>query len=74
VVVCPARDGQRRPTLPGFGNVVVAKSGARGDEVEDLDNLGAEASLEPLVSAEGVLCGDPALLVRGGAQREPGLA
>ena len=50
------------------------EAGAGGDEVEDLDDLGAEAAGELAVPAERVLAGDPALLVRGGAERKVGVA
>ncbi len=53
---------------------MVAQAGAGGGLVEDLDDLGAEAAGELPVPAEGVLPGDPALLVGGGAQRQVGLA
>ena len=59
---------------PGGGGFVVAQPGAGGDQVEDLHDLGAEAAGELAGPAEGVLAGDPALLVRGGAQRQVGLA
>ena len=59
------------PAACGF---VVAQAGAGGGLVEDLHHLGAEAAGELPVPAEGVLPGDPALLVRGGAQRQVGLA
>ena len=48
----------------------VAQAGAGGDEVEHLDDLVAEAACELAGAAEGVLAGDPALLVGGGAERE----
>ena len=51
----------------GGGGFVVAQPGARGGLVEDLDDLGAEAAGELPVPAEGVLPGDPALFVGGGA-------
>ena len=53
---------------------MVAQPGAGGGVVEDLDDLGAEAAGELAVPAGGVLPGDPALLVRGGAERQVGLA
>ena len=53
---------------------MVAQPGAGGDEVEDLDDLGAEAAGELAAAAERVLAGDPALLVGGGAERQVGLA
>ena len=59
---------------PGCGGFVVAQPGAGGGVVEDLDDLGAEAAGELPVPAERVLAGDPALLVRGGAERQVGLA
>ena len=58
----------------GGGGFVVAQPGAGGGLVEDLDDLGAQAAGELPVPAEGVLPGDPALLVRGGAQRQVCLA
>ena len=54
----------------GGGGFWVAQAGAGGDEVEDLDDLGAEAAGELAGAAEGVLAGDPALLVGGGSERE----
>ena len=47
-----------------------AEAGAGGDEVEHLDDLGAEAAGELAGAAEGVLAGDPALLVGGCSERE----
>ena len=60
--------------VPGGGSFVVAQPGAGGGLVEDLHDLGAEAAPEFPVPAEGVLTGDPALLVGGGAERQVGLA
>ena len=54
--------------VAGGDRFVVAESGAGGDEVEDLDDLGAEAAGESGVAAEGVLAGDAALFVGGGAR------
>ena len=51
---------------------VIAQAGARGGLVEDLHHLGAQAARELPVPAEGVFPGDPALLVRGSAQRQVG--
>ena len=65
-------DGDR--VEPGRGRFVVAQPGPGGGLVEDLHDLGAEAAGELPVPAEGVFPGDPALLVRGGAQRQIGLA
>jgi hypothetical protein len=48
---------------------VIAQAGARRDEVEDLDDLGAEAAGELAGAAEGVLAGDTALRVGGGTER-----
>ena len=56
-----------KPARRGFA---VAQAGAGGDEVEHLDDLRAEAAGELAGAAEGVLAGDPALLVRGGSERE----
>ena len=68
VVVGFGRDGERgRSRLP---RLRVAQAGAGGDEVEDLDDLGAEAAGELAGAAEGVLAGDPALLVGGRSERE----
>ena len=53
---------------------MVAQAGAGGGLVEDLDDLGAEAAGELPVPAERVLAGHPALLVRGGAERQVRLA
>jgi len=53
---------------------VVAKAGPGGGLVEDLHDLGAEAAGELPVPAAGVLAGDAALLVRGGAERQVSLA
>ena len=53
---------------------MVAQAGAGGGVVEDLDDLGAEAAGELAGAAEGVLPGDAALLVGGGAERQVGLA
>ena len=55
----------------GFG-FVVAQAGAGDDEVEDLDDLGAEAAGELALVAEGVLGGDASLFVGGGAERQVG--
>ena len=53
---------------------MVAEAGAGGGLVEDLHDLGAEAARELPVPAAGVLPGDAALLVGGGAERQVGLA
>ena len=53
---------------------MVAQARAGGGLVENLHDLGAEAAGELPVPAERVLARDPALLVRGGAEREVGLA
>ncbi len=53
---------------------MVAQAGAGDGLVEDLDDLGAEAAGEHPLPAGRVLPGDPALLVRGGAEGEVGLA
>jgi hypothetical protein len=72
VVVGLGGDGDRvDPGRPGF---VVTQPGARRRLVEDLHDLGAEAARELPVPAEGVFPGDPALLVRGGAERQVALA
>ena len=55
---------------PGRGGFVVAQAGPGGGLAEDLDDLGAQAPGELPVAADGVLPGDPALLVRGGPQRQ----
>ena len=47
-----------KPAARGF---VVAQAGAGGDEVEDFDDLGAEAAGELAGAAEGVLAGDRGL-------------
>src|SRR5712691_9918837 len=60
--------------VSGGGGFVVAQAGAGGGLIEDLDDLGTQAALELAVAAEGVLPGDAALLVRGGAEREVSLA
>ena len=49
---------------------MVAQPGAGGGVVEDLPPPGCQAYRELPVAAEGVLPGDPALLVRSGAQRQ----
>ena len=59
---------------PGRDGFVVAQPGAGGGLVEDLHHLGAQAARELPVPAQRVLPGDPALLVRGGAQRQVGLS
>ena len=51
---------------------VVAQAGPGGDEVEDFDDLGAEAAGEPSVTAERVLASDTALFVGGGTERQVG--
>ena len=61
-------DGDR--VEPGRGRFVVPQPGPGGGLVEDLHHLGAQAARELPVAAERVLPGDPALLVRGGAQRQ----
>lgn len=48
------------------------QAGAGGDEVEDLDDLGADRAGEARVAADRVLARDAALLVGGGAQRQVG--
>ena len=68
MVVCLGADGQR--VEAGCRGFVIAQTRARGDEVEDLDDLGAEAAGELAGAAERVLAGDPALLVGGRAERE----
>src|SRR6476659_6240540 len=72
VVIGGRFDGDRVES--GGGGFVVAQAGAGGGLVEDLDDLGAEAAGELPVAAEGVLPGDPALLVGGGAERQVRLA
>jgi hypothetical protein len=53
---------------------VVAESGAGSDEVEHLDDLGAEAAGELTRAAQSVLACDPPLFVGGGSEREiPGI-
>ena len=64
----------RDRVVSGGGGFVVAQSGAGGGVVEDLDDLGAEAAGELAAAAGRVLPRDPALLVRGGAERQVGLA
>ena len=49
-----------------------SRSGAGGDEVEYFDDLVAQAACEAGSAAEGVLAGDAALFVGGGAQRQLG--
>ncbi len=49
-----------------------AETGARGDDVEDLDNLGAQAAGEAGLSSKRVFSGHATLLVSSGAQRQPG--
>ena len=70
MVVGLGGDGERVES--GGDGFVVAQAGAGGDEVEHLDDLGAEAAGELAGAAEGVLAGDPSLLVRGGPEREVG--
>ena len=72
VVIGFGRDRDR--VIPGGGSFVVAQAGAGGGLVEDLHDLGAEAAREFPGPAQGVLTGDPALLVGGGAERQVGLA
>ena len=55
--------------VAGSGRVVVAQAGAGADEVEHLDDLGAEAARESCGAADGVLTRYAALLVGGGSQR-----
>ena len=70
------------PVQPRSAGQVQAANGFDGHGVEDggggdidpLDDLGAEAAGEPPVPAEGVLPAIRALLVRGGAERQAGLA
>src|ERR1019366_4575929 len=66
VVISLGLDGDR--VEPGGGSFVVAQPGARGGLIEDLHHLGAQAPRELPVPADRVLTGDPALLVRGGAE------
>jgi hypothetical protein len=68
VVVGLGADRDR--VVSGGGGFVVAEPGAGGGVIEDLDDLGAEAAGELAVPAGRVLPGDPALLVRGGAERQ----
>ena len=71
-MVVRARCGAHRCPAPvGAGSFVLAQAGAGGNKVEHLDHLGAQAAGEPAVAADRVLPGDAALLVRGGAQRQP---
>ena len=72
VIISGGSDGDR--VEPGRGRLVVPQPGAGGGLVEDLHYLGAQAAGELPVAAECVLPGDPALLVRGGAQRQVRLA
>ena len=53
---------------------MLAQAGAGGDQVEDLDHLGAQAAGEAGLAAHRVLAGHPALLVGGGAQGQVGEA
>ena len=55
----------------GGQRFVFTQAGAGGDEVEDFDDLGAQAAGEAGIPAERVLTGDAALLVGGSAQRQP---
>src|SRR5579875_2664305 len=71
-LVVIGRGGAADRTEPGGDRFVLAQPGARRDQVEDLDDLGAEAAGEAGVSAQGALAGDAALLVGGGAQRQVG--
>ena len=68
MVVGLGADGHRVEV--GGRGFCVAQAGARGDEVEHLDDLGAEAAGELAGTAEGVLAGDSALLVGGRSERE----
>ena len=61
MVVGLRRDGER--VEAGDGRFVVAEAGSCGDEVEDLDDLRAEAAGELALSPECVLAGDPPLFV-----------
>ena len=70
VVVRFAADGDR--VEPGGERLVVAQAGAGRDHVEDLDDLGPEAAGELPVATEGVLAGNPPLLVGRGPEREVG--
>ncbi len=54
----------------GRGGFVMPETRSRRGLVEDLHHLRAEAAPELPVAAERVLAGDPALLVRGGTQRQ----
>ena len=57
---------------PGCGRFMVAQAGAGGGHVKNLDDLGPEAAREFPVPTEGVLAGDPALLVGRGPERKIG--
>ncbi len=72
MVIALGCDGDR--VKPGGLGLVVAQAGPGSGLVEDLHHLGAEAAGELPVPADRVLAGDAALLVGGGAQRQPGLA
>ena len=64
--------GHGRWGEPGGGRLVVAQAGASGDQVEHLDDLGAETAGEPSVATECVLTGDTSLLVGGGPEWQVG--
>ncbi len=49
---------------------MVAQAGTGGRVLEDLDDLGAEASGELAAATEGVLFGDTPLLVGGCSRQE----
>jgi hypothetical protein len=71
VVVGDRPDGDR--VEPGLGRRAIAQAGRGDDPVEDAHDLGAERPGELPVPAGGGLAGDAALLVGGGAKRQPGV-
>jgi hypothetical protein len=67
VIVRAARDSQRIETFRA--SLAVTQTRANDGEIKDLQALRAERAGVGSVAANGVLAGDPALLVRDCAKR-----
>jgi hypothetical protein len=71
VVVGDRLDGERGE--PGCGGLGGAEPGGGRDLVEHPHDLGTQRAGEGPPAAGGVLAGNAALLVRGGAERQVGV-
>ena len=69
VIVGTRLAGDGGPAAIRGEGFVFAQTGAGGDEVEDLHDLGAQAAREVGAAADSVLAGHAALFVSGRAER-----